>query len=389
MKLEVSANDYDADITDWGEDTFGMEDDHAYGDAGYFDPNYAAANPIRRGTKHKSHKRTSVLWQYFTTKDNNTVMCNTCLAEIRTPVKHGSTSNLIRHLKNRHREMYDEFRNFKGIARLEPDLEAVANQRGDGSFTFGEGGERKGEVDPDYAEGTSSPQNSKSPKGMVKHRKTSVLWNYFSEKDGSTVICNTCNLEIRTARNHGSTSNLIRHLKKRHKEVYEDFRAGKEITKLEPDLDPESPPRNDVSISQEEGGEGRDEADPDFAPGNGSLNHSKNPTPFPKKKVSALWKYFTRRDAGTVVCNECKAEIKMPQSHGTTSNPIRHLKGKHMEMYQEFKSCQGTFRAEQEGNGMDISRYVVVLCKLVFGNVLTIKDIIIHAGILSDNKTTF
>ena len=310
---------------------------------------------FRRGTKHKSHKRTSVLWQYFLTKDDNTVTCNTCYAEIRTPVKHGSTSNLIRHLKNRHRDLYDEFRNYKGIARLEPDLEPGGNQGNNSSFSFAEDGERKGEVDPDYAEVTTPKQNSKSPKDM-RHKKTSVLWNYFTPKDGSTVTCNTCKLEIRTARNHGSTSNLIRHLKNRHRDVYEDYRSGKEITKLEPDLEPESTPRKDPGFSQEEGGEAMDEADPDFAPGNGSLNNSKNSTPFPKKKVSALWKYFTRRDAGIVVCNECKAEIKMPLKHGTTSNPIRHLKGLHMELYEEFRSRRGTLKSDEEGVGVDISK---------------------------------
>merc|ERR1719507_298457 len=28
VKLEVSASDYDADIAEWGEDTFGMDDNH-------------------------------------------------------------------------------------------------------------------------------------------------------------------------------------------------------------------------------------------------------------------------------------------------------------------------------------------------------------------------
>ena len=46
VKLEVSASDYDADIAEWGEDTFGMDDNHAYHDDEYFDPNYAA-NPVR------------------------------------------------------------------------------------------------------------------------------------------------------------------------------------------------------------------------------------------------------------------------------------------------------------------------------------------------------
>ena len=310
----------------------------------------------RRGTKHKSHKRTSILWQYFMTKDDNTVICNTCLVEIRTPVKHGSTSNLIRHLKNRHRDMYDEFRNHKGIARLEPDLEGAGALRGNSGFSFPEGGDRKGVVDMDYGEGTGSSQKSKTSTDL-RTRKTSILWNYFKPKDGSTVTCNTCNLEIRTAKNHGSTSNLIRHLKKRHYEVYEDFRAGKEIIKLEPDPEPEFTPRTNAGASHEDGGEGKDEADPDYAPGNGSLNNSKNTSPFPKKKFSALWKYFTRRDAGTVVCNECKAEIKMPLKHGTTSNPIRHLKGLHMELYEEFKSSKGSFTAEEEeGAGIDMAR---------------------------------
>ena len=51
----------------------------------------------------------------------------------------------------------------------------------------------------------------------------------------------------------------------------------------------------------------------------------------------------------TVSCNECKSEIKMPQKHGTTSNPIRHLKGRHMELYEEFKSGKGGFKADPDG----------------------------------------
>ena len=305
----------------------------------------------RRGTKHKSHKRTSVLWQYFMTKDDNTVTCNTCLKEIRTPVKNGSTSNLIRHLKNRHRELYIDFRNYKGIETLEPYLEGTRTPG-----AFGQFGEQKGETDEDYPMGTGSFNNSRTTTDL-RTRKTSVLWNYFTPKDSSTVTCNACKLEIRTAKNHGSTSNLIRHLKNKHREVYDDFRAGKEITRLEPDPDPEMTPRKDVGNSPEEGGEGKDEADPDYATGNGSLNNSKNTTPFPKKKNSALWKYFTRKDAGTVVCNECKAEIKMPLAQGTTSNPIRHLRKLHVELYKEFQGIRGTFKGEDgEGDDADISR---------------------------------
>ena len=61
----------------------------------------------------------------------------------------------------------------------------------------------------------------------------------------------------------------------------------------------------------------------------------------------------------TVSCNECKAEIKMPQKHGTTSNPIRHLKGRHMELYEEFKSGKGGFKADPDGE--DGSGYGIIM----------------------------
>ena len=78
---------------------------------------------------------------------------------------------------------------------------------------------------------------ARQPGHKLKNRKTSALWKYFTVKDSNSVTCNTCKIEIRTARNHGSTSNLIRHLKNRHKEVYDEFRSGQEITRLEPDIE--------------------------------------------------------------------------------------------------------------------------------------------------------
>ena len=66
--------------------------------------------------------------------------------------------------------MYDEFRNYKGIARLEPDLEGAGNRGSGSGFSFGEGADRKGEAaDPDYPEvtGSSFQQNSNKSPGRV------------------------------------------------------------------------------------------------------------------------------------------------------------------------------------------------------------------------------
>ena len=69
-------------------------------------------------------------------------------------------------------------------------------------------------------------------------------------------------------------------------------------------------------------------------------NHS------PRKKVSALWRHFTRKDVMMVSCNECQAEIKVPQKPGSTSNLIRHLKGYHAELYcKVFENDECEFKA--------------------------------------------
>ncbi|XP_044761522.1 uncharacterized protein LOC123318835 [Coccinella septempunctata] len=50
--------------------------------------------------------RTSFIWDYFTKNENGEAQCDTCMKTIA--VNGGSTSNLIKHLKCKHKEVLDQ-----------------------------------------------------------------------------------------------------------------------------------------------------------------------------------------------------------------------------------------------------------------------------------------
>ncbi|KAG8235360.1 hypothetical protein J437_LFUL015367 [Ladona fulva] len=61
--------------------------------------------------------------------------------------------------------------------------------------------------------GGSFAQQYRPSVATMPRRNKSRVWNYFSKKDKQVAVCDLCHREINT---HGTTSNLMDHIKRRH-----------------------------------------------------------------------------------------------------------------------------------------------------------------------------
>ncbi|KAG8236720.1 hypothetical protein J437_LFUL014215 [Ladona fulva] len=64
--------------------------------------------------------------------------------------------------------------------------------------------------------GGSFAQQYRPSVATMPRRNKSRVWNYFSKKDKKVAVCDLCHHEINT---HGTTSNLMDHIKRRHHTV--------------------------------------------------------------------------------------------------------------------------------------------------------------------------
>ena len=191
--------------------------------------------------------------------------------------------------------------------------------------------------------------------------RRSAVWFFFSGSgiDGNSgANCNACGKLISTT--CGSTSLMIRHLKKFHPELSKEFEKYRNTKDLPESITVNFPlpkdatqfgevvstmltdvPNSGVDGSGKQKMEGTEEEDddepdedipedPDLVEQNTSTCYSSY-----KPRRSAVWLFFTAEaDKEYSKCNKCDARLKMHS--GTTSILFRHLKGFHPKRYRRF-----------------------------------------------------
>lgn len=272
-----------------------------------------------------SSRKRSVAWTFFkkSTKESTLAECVLC----GVLVAHTNTSNLLEHLRGKHRGETSELCNeeLNPEVRLKcldehssnttkqcpkTDQEEV-NLGSDAIMLCGETSDHLGNDELDSE--IKRKRLDETATGSIKLDSTgsrkcrSVVWTCF-EKSGdnaSSAICTLCGKSIRQV--CGSTGNLLKHLLNKHPIEHESIVSDRSLT-----ISCESFPVEKESpvVSRCSG--------------------------LKRRSRSILWEYFLKNsaDESQVICSFCGKMLKQPV--GSTSNLIKHLYAKHREEYQKL-----------------------------------------------------
>uniref|UniRef100_A0A3B3R5W0 Inner centromere protein-like n=1 Tax=Paramormyrops kingsleyae TaxID=1676925 RepID=A0A3B3R5W0_9TELE len=178
-----------------------------------------------------SRKRSAV-WPYF--QDGVDPNKATCLVCSETIQHCGNTSNLLKHLRSKHQAEFADVeakrRPFEGASCVKLKmLDSVAVEEDAKHERFAEeaptAGDAGAAAETCYLSGATS-------------KKRSAVWTYYQDdEDGNKALCLICLENIQHRRN---TSNLLKHLRKRHPAEYADVedRTKRNATKYPGHLSP-------------------------------------------------------------------------------------------------------------------------------------------------------
>jgi hypothetical protein len=246
--------------------------------------------PSKKGGKNKKQTaaaaaraaasiKTMKVWQYFEQPESNAnteVQCNTCLQLIKTDP--GKTAGLVSHLQSNHPEQYDEFNSIKN--------ESVGHNEEAGGDKF--------------------------PQAAVRN---SPVWQFYQEIGSNRVKCLKCNVILKYY--YGTTSGLLRHLRRSHQEDYESIKN-----------DENAPGGNGLSENTSVSGAS--------ATASGAYQVDNE----------TIWKFFHKAEVGDKAnCVECMAEITNDHASLVTSCE-EHLRALHTEILEQYESQRKAYVQE-------------------------------------------
>lgn len=265
-----------------------------------------------------SSRKRSVVWTFFkkSTEESTLaecVLCGACVA-------HSNTSNLLEHLRCKHRGEARELCNEElnpgvRLKCLDEHSSNTMKQCTDtefevnlGSDTIVQTSDNIGNEELDMK--LKRKRLDEGATGSIKLDSTgnrkcrSVVWMCFEKSGDNAAVCTLCGKSIRQV--CGSTSNLIKHLLNKHPTEHESIVSDRSLT-----ISCESfPVEKESSVSR--------------------CSRVK------RRSRSILWEYFMKNsaDESQVICSFCGRMLKQPV--GSTSNLIKHLYAKHREEYQKL-----------------------------------------------------
>ncbi|XP_035272386.1 caldesmon isoform X2 [Anguilla anguilla] len=298
-------------------------------------------------------RKRSVVWSFFQDDlSSKSAACILCAENIQHC---GNTTNMLKHLRSKHQEELTNTtrrRRFGDVTRgpmsqLEPKQTDDITENAE--MHMSEMDDQQTEQEPlegneEMGRAISDGFNGALALSVTKNRKRSAVWRYYQDGfDKNKVLCLVCSENIHYPQN---TSNLLRHLRKKHPGEYGDIegclkeRSGERARALAGRAPHNSVADNEeviqVSIITGEpeeqeriSSEEASRAVSDIVEEAFSLSVQ------PSKKRSAVWSYYERgEDANKVLCLLCSENIHYRQN---TSNLLRHLRKKHPEKNVDMK----------------------------------------------------
>lgn len=177
--------------------------------------------PISAQIKTKGQRKRSVVWRYFTPDNKEQATCDVCLSTVKSC---GTTTNLVKHLRLKHRAEYDQYT----LQRSEQELGTAA--RGSQSPPAAPAEQTYENVEVEYGTFDISQVSTAPEKKGPGTRKRSMVWHYFTRLDSVGATCHAC---MKTVKRCGNTTNLVKHLRLKHRPQYERYQLQRAQTTLQ------------------------------------------------------------------------------------------------------------------------------------------------------------
>ncbi|KAJ8335619.1 hypothetical protein SKAU_G00389610 [Synaphobranchus kaupii] len=315
-------------------------------------------------------KKRSVAWSFFQEHlSTKRVVCLLCAENIQHC---GNTTNMLKHLRSKHQEeltnaakrrrltVDDDSAMVRQLRPEEPLRDVDGISENDAEIHMPEMAEQPTEQEPleEIEETGRASVNGSFTLSVTKTRKRSAVWSYYQDGlDPNKVLCLVCSENINYPQN---TSNLLRHLRKKHPGEYGDIegslkeRSGEKAGAVVTGSLAEQVRHNGITdnsqviqiTGQSEGQEHISSEETCMAVAD-IVDEAYCSSLLPTKKRSAVWSYYERgEDATKVLCLLCSEHIHYRQN---TSNLLRHLRKKHSDKYIDKK------RKALPSEGLDVS----------------------------------
>ena len=294
----------------------------------------AVAAPVGKAKKSK-------VWNFYIRLEKDTAKCKACEMTIKT--QKGNTTGMTRHLFRAHLDLYsqleamrekeqgslnsgdsedddDDFSPFKGISakvkRKKPSKKGGKNKKQTAAAAARAAASMKTDefnsIKNESVGHNEEAGGDKVPQAAVRN---SPVWQFYQEIGSNRVKCLKCNVILKYY--YGTTSGLLRHLRRSHQEDYESIKN-----------DENAPGGNGLSENTSVSGAS--------AAASGAYQVDNE----------TIWKFFHKAEVGDKAnCVECMAEITNDHASLVTSCE-EHLRAIHTEILEQYESQRKAYVQE-------------------------------------------
>uniref|UniRef100_A0A6P7G7N8 Uncharacterized protein LOC114338666 n=1 Tax=Diabrotica virgifera virgifera TaxID=50390 RepID=A0A6P7G7N8_DIAVI len=274
-------------------------------DNSYSDPTSGNEEVQVNSDDEKHGKRNSSVWKYFKKlSPSNIPQCNICLKKMS---RKSGTSNLWKHLNRKHPDVStDKDDSHSDQTSDNEDVQVNSDDEKDCSKQSGSS------VQPNLNAKSNKEEGNRDEE--VGTRKRSSVWKFFTKVPFSDISrCNLC--QTKMTYKSGTTSNLRKHLARKHPELSVD-KDGSFVQEKEPLVESTPQKRGRKSTSREIKAE--------------VIDTTCEEVNTPRKRASSVWNYFKKLPNSKIpVCKICNVQMS---SKSGTSNLWRHIAGKHPDI---------------------------------------------------------
>uniref|UniRef100_UPI0037E922E8 uncharacterized protein n=1 Tax=Semicossyphus pulcher TaxID=241346 RepID=UPI0037E922E8 len=332
-------------------------------------------------------RKRSIVWRFFSTVDSESFQCLLCRCVVAKQAQ-GTTTAMLRHLRVKHpteagrkiKGRVSESTFIDGHQDMEPDGEQFSSvevtlEDGDSdNLTMGTEAEvnsaLSGILETEQVEQMTHEEAISDFIVTRKRSKRSLIWRHFELLDSlSAARCRICMKKLQCAEG-SSTSNLHRHMSKRHPVVFSQLVADGQNTRLShlsqgtnANEDTSTPPGTvratessdfPVEVAMEDGDSDTITTgnDPDInsaitgileaAQGGPAeeMTHeeviSDHPMTRRRSKRSLIWRHFQHLDSlDAAQCRICMKKLQCFEG-GSTSNLHRHMSKRHPAVFSQL-----------------------------------------------------
>ena len=303
------------EIAELKEEPMEFQDDYDMSPGTYDEPAATEAEMPTAAATAKTKK--SKVWNFFDRLEKDIAKCKACDMIIKT--QKGNTTGMTRHLFRAHMDLYTQLEALreKDIDRSDAGESADGGEDGDdddfspfkGLAVRGNSAKKKRRKKSSAPNALKAEENSAGGGDKQPHSgvRNSPVWQFYEELGSNRVKCMKCEVILKYY--YGTTSGLLRHLRRSHPEAYECIKNDENTTT--------TPQSVSDAVS-------------------GALEVDNE----------TIWKFFIKAEEGSKAnCGDCMAEI--PNEHGSlVTSCEEHLRGSHTDLLEQYESQRKAYVQE-------------------------------------------